>query len=240
MIPVELSWTQKVTSGAGALYHWGKTGWWGRQHLICKASFFDILGGQHGCTWVKPLPANKNILLCQNVTMAVLFLSFEGMRFNRQILSAPQPAWRKLVSDKDHWHSRSPTSLAAQLLFGWLLLGRNQFSASLLEVLEGANSSRPNAALLCFMRLSPLASYSCGQIWQSKHLEHANNTPIFRYLVITRTGRVFVLQFIITRVGRAAFQARETATGIDGTGQKWHRLQGQKQPLVLHDSAICM
>lgn len=35
-------------------------------------------------------------------------------------------------------------------------------------------------------------------------------TPRFRHLVITRTGRVFVLQFIITRVGRAAFQAGQS------------------------------
>lgn len=132
-IPVELSWTQKVTSGAGTLHHWGKMGWWRRQHLTCKAFFFHILRGQHGCTWVKPLPANKNILLCQNIIMVILFLPFEGMRFNQQILSSPQPAWKELVNDKDHWHLHSPTSSNAQLLFGWLLLGRNQFSASPLE-----------------------------------------------------------------------------------------------------------
>lgn len=49
---------------------------------------------------------------------------------------------------------------------------------------------------------------------------------------------------VITRVGRATFQAgqSETAVGTGGTGhpQKQHRLQGQRQPLVLHDSAICV
>lgn len=228
MIPVELSWTQKVTSGAGALHHWGKAGWWGRQHLTWKVSFFDILRGQHGCTWVKLLPANKNVLLWQNVTTVFLALFFEGMGFNWQILSAPQPAWRELVNDKDHWHSHSPTSLNAQLLFGWLLPGRNQLSASPLELMEGTNS-RLNAALLCFMRLSPMDWFL-----RSNLAEQTSGTckqpPRFRHLVITRTERVFVLQFIITRVGRAALQAgqSETATGTGGTGHpQWHRLQGQ-------------
>jgi len=38
------------------------------------------------------LASKENILLCQNIIMVGLFLLFEGMGFNQQIHSAPQPA----------------------------------------------------------------------------------------------------------------------------------------------------
>lgn len=83
----------------------------------------------------------------------------------------------------------------------------------------------------------PVVKSGRANIWNMQ------TNPKFRHLVITRTGRVLVLQ-VITRVGRATFQAgqSETAVGTGGTGhpQKQHRLQGQRQPLVLHDSAICV
>ena len=106
-------------------------------------------------------------------------------------------------------------------------------------MVEGANS-RLKAALLCFTRLSPLASHSCGHIWQSCCSRTCKPAPKFSHLVTTRTGREFPRQFVSTRVSQSrtlSGTVGEAATGTGGTRhtQKWHRLH-RKQPSALHNT----
>lgn len=87
-------------------------------------------------------------------------------------------------------------------------------------MVEGANS-RLKAALLCFMRLSPLTSHSCSRIWQSCCSGTCKPAPRFRHPVTTRTGREFLLQFIITRVSQSCMLSGtvgEAATAPAGLG----------------------